>query len=469
MVATTVSPSQRKQILKVLFISLLLDLISFTFILPLFPSLLTFYLNRNPSPTSLLHRILHYLNAYKNAFARPIDSRYDIVLLGGALGSLFSFLQAIAAPFIGSLSDKRGRRTALLCSMAGNIASVALWVAATDFRTFLGSRIVGGLSEGNVQIANSIATDISDEGQRGATMALVGACFSVAFTFGPAMGAALSGIVTVTDNPFATAAGCSLLLIVTETVYLYFCLPETHPRFAKFKTQGAYATTTATKGDQLPEKNGLEAEKKPLTATTTTSTSTPKKYTNPPFLLNITHFLFLLPFSGLEFSLPFLTATLYTSTNTTLSPSALNGRLLSVMGLLASLLQGTLVRRLPPLITVRIGVVACTVSFFLLSRVSTLSGLYAAGCLLAVTSATVVTGLNGLGSLEAGEEERGVFLGRLRSWGQVGRAAGPVAFCTLFWWAGRELAYLVGGVGMLGVCALVFGGLRAPVTSKKRI
>ncbi|EEH45943.2 uncharacterized protein PADG_02093 [Paracoccidioides brasiliensis Pb18] len=469
MVATTVSPSQRKQILKVLFISLLLDLISFTFILPLFPSLLTFYLNRNPSPTSLLHRILHYLNAYKNAFALPIDSRYDIVLLGGALGSLFSFLQAIAAPFIGRLSDKRGRRTALLCSMAGNIASVALWVAATDFRTFLGSRIVGGLSEGNVQIANSIATDISDERQRGATMALVGACFSVAFTFGPAMGAALSGIVTVTDNPFATAAGCSLLLIVTETVYLYFCLPETHPRFAKFTTQGAYATTTATKGDQLPEKIGLEAEKKPHTAATTTSTSTPKKYTNPPFLLNITHFLFLLPFSGLEFSLPFLTATLYASTNTTLSPSALNGRLLSVMGLLASLLQGSLVRRLPPLITVRIGVVACTVSFFLLSRVSTLSGLYAAGCLLAVTSATVVTGLNSLGSLEAGEEERGVFLGRLRSWGQVGRAAGPVVFCTLFWWAGRELAYLVGGVGMLGVCALVFGGLRAPVASKKRI
>ncbi|OAX85028.1 hypothetical protein ACJ72_00588 [Emergomyces africanus] len=464
MAVAALSSAQRKQILKVLFISLLLDLISFTFILPLFPSLLTFYLNRDPSPTSILHRILHYLNAYKNAFARPIDSRYDVVLLGGALGSLFSFLQAIAAPFIGHLSDNHGRRTALLCSMAGNIASVALWVAATDFRTFLGSRIIGGLSEGNVQIANAIATDISDEGQRGATMALVGACFSVAFTFGPAMGAALAGITTVVDNPFATAAGCSLLLIVVETVYIYFYLPETHPRFARFQ-KDAYATATAATATDGVRSNGkdVHAEKN----SSNTITATPKIYTNPPFLLNLTHFLFLLPFSGLEFSLPFLTATLYASTNLSTSPSALNGRLLSVMGLLASLLQGTLVRRLPPLLTVRIGVAACTLSFFLLSRVSTISGLYGAGCLLAVTSATVVTGLNSLGSLEAREGERGAFLGRLRSWGQAGRALGPVVFCTLFWWAGREVAYLVGGAGMLGVCAVVLGGLKAPVTSKR--
>ncbi len=43
------------------------------------------------SPSILAH-ILSYLNAYKASFARPIDSRYDIVLLGGALGSMFSFV-----------------------------------------------------------------------------------------------------------------------------------------------------------------------------------------------------------------------------------------------------------------------------------------------------------------------------------------------------------------------------------------
>lgn len=159
-----------------------LEQISFTFILPLFPKLLEFYRAveaASPNSDTLLSRIPHSLNAYKNAFARPIDSRYDIVLLGGALGSLFSALQAIASPVIGMLSDRYGRRKTLLISMCGNIASVLLWLLATDFRTFLASRIVGGLSEGNIQIATAIATDISDEKQRGATMALIGACFCV--------------------------------------------------------------------------------------------------------------------------------------------------------------------------------------------------------------------------------------------------------------------------------------------------
>lgn len=41
----------------------------------------------------------------------------DIVLLGGALGSLFSVLQFIASPVIGKLSDILGRRRVLLISM----------------------------------------------------------------------------------------------------------------------------------------------------------------------------------------------------------------------------------------------------------------------------------------------------------------------------------------------------------------
>ena len=117
--APSVDPSTRKRVLRVIFISLLLDLvrlpataipssplpasltrplqISFTFILPLFPKLLEFYRNSEapidagaPPSKTLLSSVFGYLNAYKAAFARPIDSRYDIVLLGGALGSLFS-------------------------------------------------------------------------------------------------------------------------------------------------------------------------------------------------------------------------------------------------------------------------------------------------------------------------------------------------------------------------------------------
>lgn len=313
--------------------------------------------------------------------------------------------------------------------MCGNIASVALWCVAVDFRTFLMSRVVGGLSEGNVQLATAIATDISDESQRGSTMALVGACFSIAFTFGPALGAALANVTMVAANPFATAAGFSLFLIVIETIYLYLRLPETRPVSSKKSTDK--------------------------------STSSRKfEHTNQPWLLNLVHFLFLLPFSGMEFSLPFLIASELFPGHP--SPSKVNGRVLGLVGLIASLLQGSLVRRMPPLTVVRIGVVSCAVAFFMLAQIQTMSGLYGAAAFLAVTSATVVTGLNSLGSFEAKESNRGEVLGALRSWGQLGRSMGPVLFCSLFWWAGRQTAYLVGGSCMVGVVTLVFAGLKSP-------
>lgn len=379
--------------------------ISFTFILPLFPKLLEFYRDHEAAhPTSTptpLSRILSALNSYKNSFAKPINDRYDIVLLGGALGSLFSLLQAIASPIIGTLSDRYGRRTALLWSMTGNVLSVALWVAATDFRTFLASRIVGGLSEGNVQLAMAIATDISDESERGATMALVGACFSIAFTFGPTLGAWLSSVESVKANPFATAAGVSLFLIVSETIYLWACLPETLP--AASKTEPAVANGNV--------KDGKKER---------------RQRTNSHFLLNMTHFTFILFFSGMEFSLPFMTYDLfgYAAKDT--------GRLLGFIGLIASILQGSVVRRTHPLSVVKMGVLSCTAAFVLLGRVESQKALYTAAALLAVTSATVVTGLNSLSSFEASENERGGKLGNHRSFGKSDFRAWLLYFWTIY-------------------------------------
>ena len=274
--------------------------------------------------------------------------------------------------------------------MAGNIASVALWVAATDFRTFLASRVVGGLSEGNVQLATAMAADVSDDQQRGSTMALVGACFSIAFTFGPAIGAALANVSTVAANPFATAAGFSLFLIVVETIYLYTCLPETLP------STRTDAPTNGSANKEHVEYSSFPAQSR----------------TNSHLLLNFTHFAFILFFSGMEFSLPFMTYDLFAYT----SPQS--GKLLGFVGLIASILQGSVTRRLHPLRVVQIGVVACATSFFLLSRLTTEAGLYGAASLLAVTTATVVTGLSSLSSFEAAESERGGKLGNHRSWGE---------------------------------------------------
>jgi len=181
-----------------------------------------------------------------------------------------------------------------------------------------------------------------------------------------------------------------------------------------------------------------------------------RERTNSHALLNLTHFTFILFFSGMEFSLPFMTYDLFSY------GSKQTGRLLGYIGLVASLLQGGVTRRMQPLQVVQLGVFSAAIGFFTLSQLSTERGLYVAATLLAVTSSTVVTGLNSLSSFEAGVGERGEKLGNHRSFGQVGRALGPLIFCSLYWWAGRDVAYLIGGAGMVGVCGLAFGGLKAP-------
>ncbi|TGZ83802.1 MFS general substrate transporter [Ascodesmis nigricans] len=422
----------------ILFVSLVLDLLSFTLVLPLFPHLLTFYKSQ-PSST-LLTTIFTHLNTFKSRFSRPISPHFDTILLGGLLGSLFSLLQALASPLIGHLSDRHGRRTALLFSLVGNIVSCLLWVCASTFPIFLASRVVGGLTEGNVQLALAIAADISDAQERGGSMALVGVAFSVAFTMGPMIGAMLSGWVKRKENPFMVAAGGALGLVMVEMVFVWLFLPETRP-----KTQPAKKEDTGVKKEETKE----EVKDGYLT------------------LLSLTHFLFLLTFSGLEFSLTFMTYDLFSYT------SAHNGRLLGFIGLLASLLQGGFVRRANPGMVTKLGLLSCAASFAVLSRTETELGLYLGASGLAVTSACVVTGLTTLASLRIGERERGRVMGGFRSAGQIGRALGPVLFCTLYWWAGRTTAYTIGGAAMVGVCVVAWRGLVVPrgvgETEKKRV
>ncbi|KAF9950021.1 hypothetical protein BGZ70_001537, partial [Mortierella alpina] len=117
------------KVTRIVFTALLLDILAFTIILPLFPRLLQYYRDsEHGDQTSLLAWSLSRLTEFQSmigldeqhgpgggAIKRP--PKMDIVLLGGALGSLFSFLQVLASPVIGKLSDVMGRRRVLLISM----------------------------------------------------------------------------------------------------------------------------------------------------------------------------------------------------------------------------------------------------------------------------------------------------------------------------------------------------------------
>ena len=48
-------------------------------------------------------------------------SQFNTVLFGGFLGSIFSFLQFLASPVIGGLSDRFGRKPLMIVTTIGRL------------------------------------------------------------------------------------------------------------------------------------------------------------------------------------------------------------------------------------------------------------------------------------------------------------------------------------------------------------
>ncbi|KAF8943827.1 hypothetical protein BGZ47_005018 [Haplosporangium gracile] len=542
------SPESVPKVTRIVFTALLLDILAFTIILPLFPRLLQFYRDsEHGDQTSLLAWSLSRLTEFQSAIGlndakTPSSSsikrppKMDIVLLGGALGSLFSILQFIASPIIGKLSDILGRRRVLLISMLGNLISCAVWLFSSTFDLFVLSRIIGGLSEGNVQLSIAMISDITTPATRSKGLAMVGIAFAIAFTVGPALGAyfankdlvaAFPGLAQYGLHPFSGSALLALVLLTVESLYLYARLPETNSESWRVTVQQTVQQESANDASSSSSSSTPSSSTPSSTtsgAATTKSTSTSSSPTSnldqekiqalqQSYLarLSFTHFAHLFLFSGMEFTLTFLTFHLFDFSHMQ------QGALLGYIGILSSLLQGGYVRRRAHIVgekrMVLQGMVAAALGLgsialvsggggsaattllggksvlpgYVIEAISWLDtqewsrktrmwGLYAGATGLAVTSATVVNCLTSLASLvcDMGSNDslpslssssstatatkkqpigKGLALGRFRSWGQLGRAAGPIAACSLYWRVGPLVCY---GAASAAVFAIAF-------------
>ncbi|ODN97482.1 hypothetical protein L198_04049 [Cryptococcus wingfieldii CBS 7118] len=456
-----------KAIVLTAFLALVLDLLAFTIPLPLFPRLIEWYLAKDTSPTSLISRSLAFCSSIRStihslqpASVSAVTSihkgskNWDVVLLGGMMGSLFSFCQCIISPWLGRLSDRYGRRKVLLATMVGNIASAAIWIQSTSFESYILSRLVAGLSEGNVQLTTAIIGDVTDAASRSKSLALVGIAFSICFTFGPSLGAYFATrplpLATSEDkyNVYAMPAAISLALLVLETLYLAAKLPETKGyklEQAKAEQKEGEAAAFIPEPKDVVEKMGSLDKLKDCT--------------------NL-HGLFLLFFSGAEFTLTFLTYDIFSASN------AYNGKLLGFIGILAAMIQGRYVRphmaKVGELQVALSGILSCTIGLLLISAIPFFTSssftalphilLYAGATCLAFTSATVVTGLTAAAAGCCDERfpqlQRGRAMGKFRSRGQLGRSVGPLLASGLYWINGPSVAYLT--LGSMLAAVLMF-------------
>lgn len=266
----------------------------------------------------------------------------------------------------------------------------------------------------------------------------MGIAFATAFTFGPPLGAWFASIdlsqtwlsdVVPGLYPYSMAALVGLVLLLIETAYLFVYLPETA---APKQHHPSQQKDTTTKG--LLQQTGVLVNSIPR--------------------LNLIQCLFTFLFSGMEFTLVFLTFDVLDYSHMQ------QGKLLGFMGILSALIQGGYVRRqksggekslvLQGMAFGTLGLGCLAVVGMDISQTS--YWLYGGVAFLAMTSGTVVNSLTSLASLQCQhEKEKGKILGVFRSFGQLGRACGPLSACTIYWLFGPTLCYTVGAIAMLGL------------------
>ena len=139
----------------------------------------------------------------------------------GLLFAIYSLCQLLAAPVLGDLSDRWGRRPILVISLIGTVVSFAMLALAQSVTMLFLARIVDGLSGGNISTARAYVADVTEPKDRARAYGLIGAAFGLGFIMGPALSGVLAK-VSITAPIWAAAA-----LTLVASAMAWFWLPET--------------------------------------------------------------------------------------------------------------------------------------------------------------------------------------------------------------------------------------------------
>ena len=164
------------------------------------------------------------------------------------LSTSFFAAQFLAAPWLGRLSDRYGRRPVLIVSQIGTVLAFMLFILAGPLgkgidawglalpmsggmiMLYMASTL-DGITGGNITTAQAYITDVTPEEHRAQGLGLVQAAFGAGFIFGPAFGGMLSNL-----GPVAPFVGATL--ITTGTLLLtVFTLEESLPPEARVGDQ----------------------------------------------------------------------------------------------------------------------------------------------------------------------------------------------------------------------------------------
>ena len=240
----------------------------------------------------------------------------------GLLVASYAVAQLIGAPLLGRMSDRYGRRPILLASIFGTFVGFLLLGVANALWILFASRIIDGLTGGNLSIAQAYISDVTDAKNRAKGLGLIGAAFGLGFIIGPVTGGFLS------QWGYAVPAFAAAVMSFTNLMLIFFWLPE--------------SLTT--------EKRAALIDKKPAVTLGALLVALKRPFSGP---LLISRFFF-----GIAFAIFQTIFSLYALTKFNLT-AAQTGYVLTYVGILSVITQGYLVGKITNRFREDVLIVAC--------------------------------------------------------------------------------------------------------------
>ncbi len=153
----------------------------------------------------------------------------------GLLVAISPFIQLVASPLWGSISDRRGRKPVLVVGLLGYGISMVLFGLSTRLWMLFVARGVGALlSAATMPTTMAYVSDSTSEQDRGGGMGALGAAMGLGMVLGPALGGLL-GSESLSMPFFLTAAVCLVTLVL-----VLLLLPESLPAEARRQTKSGF-------------------------------------------------------------------------------------------------------------------------------------------------------------------------------------------------------------------------------------
>lgn len=190
-------PSNRS--LGLIFFIMLMDIVGMTMLFPIAP-----YIVQHYSDNALTVTLL------------------TVIYAGG---------QFFAAPALGKISDRLGRRPVLMICVLGSAIGYFIFGIGGSLWVLFLSRLLDGITGGNISIASAYIIDVSKPEERAGNFTLVGMAYGLGFVIGPALGGLLG---QWNLNAPVFLAG---VVFLVSTALIYVGLPESLPEDHRAKSR----------------------------------------------------------------------------------------------------------------------------------------------------------------------------------------------------------------------------------------